>query len=210
MTGGVVRSQDRRVPSSNPGSDEDPRFMWASCTLKQTFSFWCGAEVWSGSHRCHLLHLTSVQNYEFRINMVKSKTQSKALFQRSVACLLEVVFGDLLSFGIRPAPLFPRPIHNLQQPVGTVLRSPSIDSLAFDVQAFTDIPPERSSHPKNSQATTIPCGPTMRDKTYFEQETPNHLGLCPIFQSSSLIRERLTHDVYQASEDQKRQLEYPM
>ncbi|GBM22589.1 hypothetical protein AVEN_182189-1 [Araneus ventricosus] len=40
---------------------------------------------------------------------------------------------------------------------------------SFDVQAFTSISLERSSHPTNSRATEILCGPTTGDKTYFGQ-----------------------------------------
>ncbi|GBM23476.1 hypothetical protein AVEN_181588-1 [Araneus ventricosus] len=48
--------------------------------------------------------------------------------------LLEVVLEDIVSFGIRTVVAFPRRVHNLQHTIGNALKSPSFDSLAFDVR----------------------------------------------------------------------------
>ncbi|GBM44385.1 hypothetical protein AVEN_147392-1 [Araneus ventricosus] len=97
------------------------------------------------------------------INPVAGRPINKAFFQQSVAWLLGLLGGlvpeDLLSFQIRPAAPFPRRIHNLEHPVGSVLRTPLVDSLNFDDRAFTDISPERSSHPYAPRSTKNLCIP---------------------------------------------------
>ncbi|GBM84415.1 hypothetical protein AVEN_150279-1 [Araneus ventricosus] len=91
---------------------------------------------------------------------------SHALYQRSIAWLVD---GDLLSIGIRRAVPFPRRTHNIQQPVGTVLKSPSVDSLAFDVREFTNISPERRSHP-------LPPKPSSNNDSSDKESQTNNLG----------------------------------
>ncbi|GBM64753.1 hypothetical protein AVEN_263280-1 [Araneus ventricosus] len=55
---------------------------------------------------------------------------------------------DLLSFRIRLVASFPRCVMNLHQ---------FIDWLVFDVRAFTEASPERSSHWNSPRATTNLC-----------------------------------------------------
>ncbi|GBL95155.1 hypothetical protein AVEN_253498-1 [Araneus ventricosus] len=51
----------------------------------------------------------------------------------------------------------------------------SVHRLAFfDVREFTDICPERSSHPTSPRAIMILCGSTTGDKVHFKQGTPKH------------------------------------
>ncbi|GBM63590.1 hypothetical protein AVEN_18039-1 [Araneus ventricosus] len=94
----------------------------------------------------------------------RTQTQSQATIPWSVTWLLEVTLVDLLC-GIRQVSPFPRHIHNQQHSVETVPRSLFVNTLTFDVQAFTDISPERSSHPKNPEATTILCSSMAGDRT---------------------------------------------
>ncbi|GBN13470.1 hypothetical protein AVEN_89272-1 [Araneus ventricosus] len=58
---------------------------------------------------------------------------------------------------------------------GTVLKSVSVDSLAFgDVRALNDVSPERSSNLYSTRATTNRCVPMTGGKMHFRQLTTNH------------------------------------
>ncbi|GBN31095.1 hypothetical protein AVEN_48525-1 [Araneus ventricosus] len=80
----------------------------------------------------------------------------------------------LLTFGIRSVVPLIRRVLKLLQSAGNVLRSPSIDSLAFDVSPLDDISAERSNHPICPQAISSLCVRMTEGETCFIKQTSSH------------------------------------